>query len=59
MSWSKKIMFFSTKQGLARVEAFFSCSNESVHSVHSELYTFPTTLTVLLRGNWPNSKKRR
>ena len=50
-------MFFSPKQSLTRMKFFFSRFNDSVHS---ELYSFPPTLTYVLRGcvrDWSNSKK--
>ena len=39
-------MYFSPKQDLARFEAF-SIPNIGVHN---ELYTYPPTLTAVLRG---------
>ena len=44
--FGQQIVFFSPQQGLARIKAFFSSANESVHS---ELSTYPPTLTTVLR----------
>ena len=44
--FDKKVMFFSPKQGLAMINAFFWSPNDSVHS---EMYTFPLTLRGCVR----------
>ena len=41
-------MFFSPKQGLAKIKQFFSSPSDSVR-VHSELNTFPSALTAVVR----------
>ena len=41
-------MFFSPKQGLAKIKQFFSSPSDSVR-VHSELNTFSPALTAVVR----------